>query len=234
MGQMTKPDLDGTGLSHPARYSKPVLEAMHDALPPPLLGFSRVLDPFAGTGKAAEWSSPNRQVICLELEREWARLTNTETTWVAQTAFVVQGNALTLPFPDRIFDAIATSPTFGNRLADKHKAKDGSLRRSYTHDLGRDLSADNSGGMQWGDGYRRFHQQAWAESLRVLKLGGRFVLNIKDHIRGGNPQGVPQWHDETLQQMGLTPLGWTEIKAQHLRQGSNAERCPEWVVAYYL
>lgn len=218
--RMTKPDLDGTGLSHPARYSKPVLEAMLEALP-----IGRVLDPFAGTGKAAEWSVPGRQIVCVELEQEWAKLTG-------EGAHAVQGNALSLPFADRTFDAIATSPTFGNRLADKHKAKDGSLRRSYTHDLGRDLSPDNSGAMQWGDGYRRFHEQAWAEALRVLKLGGLFVLNIKDHIRSGNPQGVPQWHDKTLQQMGLTPHGWLEIEAQHLRQGSNVERCPEWVVVY--
>ena len=78
-----------------------------------------------------------------------------------------------------------TSPTYGDRLADHHDARDGSVRHSYKHDLGRDLHPDNSGAMQWGPAYRDFHTAAWVEVRRVLRPGGRFVLNVKDHVRGG-------------------------------------------------
>lgn len=36
----------------------------------------------------------------------------------------IVGNALALPFPDATFDAIATSPTYGNRMADSHNAQE--------------------------------------------------------------------------------------------------------------
>ena len=91
-------------------------------------------------------------------------------------------NAIALPFRDESFDAVVTSPTYGNRFADKHNAKDGSIRRSYTHDLGRTLHAENSGSMQWGQAYRDLHVKAWAECFRVVRPGGLFVLNISDHV----------------------------------------------------
>lgn len=48
--------------------------------------------------------------------------------------------------------------------------------------------------MQWGRNYCEFHDRAWAEAVRVLKPGGLFMLNIKDHIRGGRRQRVTLWH----------------------------------------
>jgi len=44
------------------------------------------------------------------------------------------GNALSLPFEDDSFDAVCTSPTYGNRLAENHDAYDPQARRSYKHD----------------------------------------------------------------------------------------------------
>jgi len=114
----------------------------------------------------------------------------------------IQADALNLPFKDDSFDCIATSPTYGNRFADSHEAKDGSERRSYTHDLGRKLHQNNSGSLHWGDAYRDFHERAWAESLRVLKPGGIFILNISDHIRGGELMPVSEWHIKALKSLG--------------------------------
>jgi tRNA G10 N-methylase Trm11 len=96
-----------------------------------------------------------------------------------------------LPFADASIDAIVTSPTYGNRLADHHRASDPLLRRSYTHDLGRPLHSENSGAMQWGDAYRAFHRRAWAEAVRVLKPGGRFVLNVKTTFAVANVSPSP-------------------------------------------
>ena len=204
---ISKPNLGG-GVSHPARYSKELLPIFAKLLK----GYDVVLDPFAGTGLIHEL--PN-QTIGVEIEPEWAAL-HPDT---------VVGSALELPWEDGEFDAICTSPTYGNRLADHHNASDPERRRSYTHDLGRPLALDNSGHMQWGPVYRSFHEYAWAEAVRVLRPGGRFVLNIKDHIRNGVQQPVAAWHVATLCGLGLRYHAELSqgVKTDELKQGANAE-----------
>lgn len=230
---ISKPDLGG-GVSHPARYSGALLPIFvelleeHDAGP-------RVLDPFAGTGGIHELQSGSRafpsgtlfssqrpgfETVGVELEPEWARV-HPDT---------LCASALDLPFASDTFDAICTSPTYGNRLADHHNASDPHLRRSYTHDLGRKLTPGNSGAMQWGDEYRDFHVRAWNESARVLRPCGLFVLNVKDHIRKGLRQPVAEWHVTTLRRLGFTLLESVDVTTPQLRQGENASlRCPEQV-----
>lgn len=214
---ITKPDLGG-GVSHPARYSSALLPIFQDAVP--VEQYPRVLDPFAGTGRIHELDN---ETVGVELEPEWANM-HPDT---------IVGSALDLEFDDESFDAVVTSPTYGNRLADSHDAADPHLRRSYTHDLGRKLSPDNSGGMQWGPAYRDFHEKAWEEAWRVIRPGGRLVLNIKDHVRRGRRAPVTQSHIETLFRLGF---GWAEghtIETANLRQGENAElRFAEQVLVF--
>jgi SAM-dependent methyltransferase len=214
---ITKPDLGG-GVSHPARFSDNLLPIFAAAL----VGYDFVLDPFAGTGRIHEL--PNH-TYGVELEPEWAAL-HPDT---------IVGSALDLPFDDCEFDAICTSPTYGNRLADHHQASDPERRRSYTHDLGRPLTPDNSGVMHWGDTYREFHEQAWAEAVRVLRHGGRFVLNIKDHIRDGVQQPVCAWHVATLTDLGLRFNAELSqgVPTRHLRQGTNTERAGQELVLVF-
>lgn len=204
---ITKPDLGG-GVSHPARYSTNLIPIFADILD----GYDHVLDPFAGTGRIHDLPM---HTVGIEIEPEWAAL-HPDT---------VEGSALELPWEDAEFDAVCTSPTYGNRLADSHNASDPERRRSYTHDLGRKLSDDNSGAMQWGDEYREFHETAWAEAVRVLRPGGRFVLNIKDHIRGGVQQPVTAWHVAALVDLGMRYNAELSQGAPtgHLQQGSNSE-----------
>jgi len=202
---ITKPDLGG-GVSHPARYSTNLIPIFADILD----GYDHVLDPFAGTGRIHDLPM---HTVGIEIEPEWAAL-HPDT---------VEGSALELPWEDAEFDAVCTSPTYGNRLADSHNASDPERRRSYTHDLGRKLSDDNSGAMQWGDEYREFHETAWAEAVRVLRPGGRFVLNIKDHIRGGQRQYVTDWHVGALRDLGLRYAFALTVDTRHLRQGDNAD-----------
>ncbi|HKX71384.1 MAG TPA: ParB N-terminal domain-containing protein [Acidimicrobiales bacterium] len=211
---ITKPDLGG-GISHPARFSLALLPIFAEALPPDQ--YKVVLDPFAGTGRIHELENTT---VGVEIEPEWAELhPDTQV-----------GSALDLPFADGDFDAVCTSPCYGNRLADAHDAADGSVRRSYTHDLGRKLNPDNAGALQWGPRYRDFHEQAWEEVWRILRPGGRFVLNVKDHIRGGERQPVAGWHVTRLIALGFM-LSWCcDEPTGNLRQGENADaRLPEQV-----
>jgi SAM-dependent methyltransferase len=208
-----KPDLDGQGLAHPARYSKELYPLFADLLAVHILKLgATVLDPFAGTGGIHRLQDHGYKTAGIEIETEWAAL----------HPGTVVGSALDLPFGDDTFDAIVTSPTYGNRLADSHNAADPELRRSYTHDLGHELNADNSGAMHWGDRYRRFHEEAWIEAVRVLAPSGVFLLNVKDHIRRGARQHVAGWHVTTLCRLGLTLLEHHDVVTAQLRQGENA------------
>jgi tRNA G10 N-methylase Trm11 len=202
-----------TGVAHPAPYSDVILPVLIDALD---RRHRKVLDPFAGTGRihelrdAVDW---DLHTVGVEIEPEWAAI---------QPDTIV-GNALDLPFKDHEFDAICTSPCYGNRFADSHVAKDDSVRRSYTHDIGRQLHKNNSGHMQWGDQYRDFHTAAWQESIRVLSHGGRFVLNISDHIRGGEHMYVSMWHINLLLESGLDMVKQTPVQTRRMRAGANSK-----------
>ena len=129
-------------MKHPAKFTDSIL----DAIKPILLPHWVILDPFGGTGKLKE-IAPN--AIINEIEFEWVAM--------GKPASVINGDALSLPFANDTFDAIVTSPTYSNRMADSHNAKDGSKRNTYRHTLGRALHSNNSGQLQWGDNYRNKH-----------------------------------------------------------------------------
>ena len=219
---ITKPDLGG-GISHPARFSDAIIARFAEILD----GNSyRILDPFAGTGRIHELETHGHETVGVEIEAEYA----------AMHPDTICASALDLPFLDHEFDVIATSPTYGNRLADSHNASDPHLRRSYTHDLGHALAPGNSGAMQWGSEYRAFHRLAWIEATRVLEVGGLFLLNIKDHIRSGAQQPVTAWHVGALVTLGLQLNAELSagVPTQHLRQGSTGERAGQELVLVFV
>lgn len=180
---------------------------------------ARVLDPFAGTGKLAMIKDHGfaGEVYCNELEEEWARSSTYKVDYWSI------GDACHMPqFSDGYFDAICTSPTYGNRMADHHRAKDSSRRVTYTHCLGRSLSPHNTGAMQWGDEYRRVHTEAYAEMARVLNEDGRLIINVSDHIRKGKQVKVTDWHIEVLEATRFTLAGSMRVPTPRMGFGSNA------------
>ena len=209
-----------TAPKHPAKFTATMLPIFAELLIEHKC--KNVFDPLAGTGKLVgvldhDW---NGHVFCNEIEPEWCDLGN-GAWWTSQDAADLD------VYPD-LFDAICTSPTYGNRLADKHNAKDASKRITYKHSLGRDLDERNTGGLQWGAAYRTAHVKIWMEVITVLKPGGIFILNISDHIRAGEVAPVTRFHEKLLQQLGLVELERRRVKTPRMGFGANAKARVEY------
>lgn len=177
-------------VKHPAKYADDFIPIFAE-----MVGSSkRILDPFAGTGKIGNIKKFgfNGFVYANEIEREW--LCSTQNLCDCLTF----EDAEFLDFPNGWFDAIVTSPTYGNRMADHHHAQDGSKRLTYTHCLGRPLNPENTGKMQWGDEYRQKHIRCYRHLVDLLASGGKFIINVKDHIRKQEVIHVTDFHVATL------------------------------------
>ena len=195
-------------MRHPAKYTDCLLPIFSIYLN----YMDKVLDPFAGTGKLRE-VLPN--AVLLEIEQEWAAMNK---SIVADSQY--------MPFRTGTFDAICTSPTYGNRMADHfndHQLHKNYVRNTYRHCLGRPLNKNNSGRMQWGKKYRNLHINVWKECRRVLKRNGLFILNISDHIRLGKHIEVSSWHVKVLEILGFRMLKRYDIKTPRQKMGRNSE-----------
>lgn len=201
---------------HPAKYSDallPLFWQICERYRP-----QSILDPMAGTGKIGKLRDYGflGRIVANEIEPEWAkqapedvevRIGDASDMWWAE---------------DGEFDAVITSPTYANRMADHFEAKDKSRRYTYRHMLGRPLHDANTGKLQWGERYRQAHRAIWRECIRVLKPGGIFVLNVKNHIRNGKLVRVSQWHHDELIHRGLKLLERHRVDTPGIRHGSNA------------
>ena len=199
---------------HPAKYTDSFIPLFSKLLE----GKNNVLDPFGGTGKLAlikDYGFTGR-VICNELEREWVDYSYNVNEWHFGDA------AKMIWAKDESFDAICTSPTYGNRMADHHNAKDGSKRITYKHRLGKELSPNNTGMMQWGEQYRETHKNIYSECIRVLKKDGVLILNVSNHIRKKQEVDVVSFHRESIVSLGLSLR--EEIKMHTPRMGFGRNR----------
>ncbi len=203
-------------IKHPATYTNSFIPKFAELL----IGCENVLDIFGGVGKLAliKEHGFTGKVICNELEREWAE---TSTHKVDEWHI---GDAANMAWAEsNSFDAICTSPTYGNRMADHHNAKDGSKRVTYKHFLGRDLNEANTGKMQWGENYRQKHLEIYKECGRVLKNGGLMIVNVSDHIRKGQVVNVVEWHKDALTNFGMKLLNEIKIETPRMGLGQNAK-----------
>lgn len=199
--------------AHPAKFSAAVLDRIHRALHEHHIQPARILDPFAGTGRV--------QAVAERIGVPWVGV-ELEPEWLPPGSNVV-GNALTLPFPDRSFDCLVTSPCYGNRQADHHHARDKSVRNTYRHLLARPLHCDNSGLLQWGAAYRGFHALTWREVGRCLTDDAWVLLNLSNHIRGGREQLVAEWHLAWWLEHGYQLIETAPITTPRLRYGQNRD-----------
>lgn len=199
---------------HPATYSVAVFNRLHLEVERIAKELGRppvVLDPFAGTG-GIHGLCQIAHTVGVELEAEWC----------GQSAKMVRANSTHLPIRRAGVDVVATSPAYGNRMADSYAGDAaGSYRRTYRIDLGRPLSHGNGGAMQWGDVYRILHWDVWRECVRVLRPRGYLLLNCKDHIRKGEVQQVTAWHVQALSQLGLRRVAAYSVGVRGFRFGAN-------------
>lgn len=217
---------------HPAKFNAEIIATITDSLiawtdpddDPPT-----ALDPFGGLGGVHDLPT---LTYAIEIEPEWAgQSAERGWTWCGDffdfdpttSLFNLGGNAGIEDLGPRLYDAIVTSPTYGNRMADKHVPgpNDKSKRLTYRHTLGRDLTDNNSGGMQWGREYRVFHMVAWQKVWQLLAPGGLFLLNVKDHVRKSELISASKWHKEWCEQLGFTLLDDIHIPVRGMGFGQN-------------
>ncbi|MGH9002704.1 MAG: hypothetical protein ACRDYV_06205, partial [Acidimicrobiia bacterium] len=203
---------------HPARYTPSLLPLVARHLE---AGW-RVLDPFAGTGGVHQLRALAAvDTVGVEIQPKWA-------AWHPDT---ICADLFDVDFPTRSFDAVVTSPTYGNRMADNFTPTDPTGRRSYRITHGEPLHPNNSGLLAWGPTYRNFHTRAWA---RVVPwTGRRLILNVKDHQRDGQRAPVVAWHRATLEALGLVLVADIPVAAPGYRRGANRDaRLDERVLVF--
>jgi tRNA G10 N-methylase Trm11 len=192
---------------HPAMFSAELVGPLARAV----TGAGRLLDPFAGVGGIHRVGrlAGVPVTVGVELEPEWARA----------VPGTVVGSALALPFPRATFDAVCTSPTYGNRLADRDARP--SVAATYAKGLGRLASPGSSCHLQWGPGYRQFHERALAEVARVLVPDGRLVVNMKNHWRARRLVDVVGWWHTAIDAAGFEVVDDIEVTTPSMRNGAN-------------
>jgi hypothetical protein len=192
---------------HPATYPQAVLDIFAEFV----ADDDAVLDPFGGVGGIHKLRKMvGCTTVAIELEAEWA----------AAHPDTIHGDATRLSelVGDQRFDVIATSPAYGNRLADDYQASDPHARRSYAIDLGRSLTEGSGAGMHFdADGaYERLHLKVWAQAAAALRPGGLFLLNCKDFQRAGRVVPVTGWHVGALADLGLVAIDVRTLPAAGL------------------
>lgn len=185
-------------VKHPAKFTNSILIVLNGVMELEAdrnEGRLSVLDPMAGVGRIHDLDETFvYETQGVELEEEWAEL-HPRTR---------HGDVLDLPDEwCESFDAVVTSPPYGNRMADHHNAQDGSKRMTYKHLLGRDLTEGSGAGMQWGRDYRDWVREVVPSMGYMIKSGGIMVLNISNHIRKGKEMLVAEYWLEEMLHYGL-------------------------------
>lgn len=186
---------------HPAAFSEPIIDSLRGLILAEYKRLGReitVLDPLAGIGRVHRLARPGKvTTVGVEIEEPWAACHS--DTICGDTFKVMDEWAAT----GRTFDVIAGSPPYGNRFSDHHDARDGSTRRSYAHDLGRQLTANNSGELPWGRRYFSWMARLYRALPNVLADGGLVLWNVSDFVKDKAVVPAVTWHRGALYGAGF-------------------------------
>ena len=196
-------------MTHPAKYNKKFIEIFSNLL----TGCKIILDPFSGTGKIKELEKHGFDTIGIEIEPDWATS--------------ILGDSTMMPIKSQSIDAICTSPTYGNRMADSftdnHPEK-AYIRNTYHHHLKRKPSLNNTGGLHFGERYLHLHKIIYSECARVIKPGGKFIINTKNFIHSAIETDVTQSHLNLLHDLDFVLISQQNIPTSGLTFGANRSR----------
>ena len=218
----------GLPRKHYTRYNAAVIAAIEARI-----GDSkRILDPMAGTmERLRELEQP---------DRGWHRVhgNEIEQRWVDGYPHkrLRQGDARDLPYKDEKFDVIIVSPSYGNRDSDRSgEWWDNPDRKTYAAALGKNPDPLSLCVPFTDPRYKAGHTLAWAESVRVLKTGGLFVINLKNHVVSSTIQRVSQWHRTILRDvLGLEEIDDTSVATPGRHSGAHSEKRAENIEKIYI
>lgn len=180
--------------NHPAKANLWMLRAIVEEQTCP---GDALLDPFAGIGSLALAALLGRHVTLVELEPHFAAgcLANARAVDPAgRSVRVLRGSARALPFQPASFDAVITSPAYGD-VATRHRSREPATavrtsipewarkRQDASFHVDRyGTSPDQIGNLR-RDRYLMAMLQAYAECARVLRPGGRLVVITTNYWR---------------------------------------------------
>jgi hypothetical protein len=212
-----------TFVSHPAPYSRVILEAIDRLLP----ASGTFLDPMAGSAKCFDLERYGRTIVATEIEPEFAAL----------HPRTILADATRLPFASASFAGGACSPVYPNRMTDYVPAgwtKNPKGRRSYSlskrwlaRDASLELAPTNTARYSTRRGiadYWWLHRSIWTELARVIRPSGTFVLNTKNstaalvtepHVRLLMAAGFEEVHREQVRPPGYRMGRNRELRADH-------------------
>ena len=208
-------EMEGRPPKHFSRYHPKIIEAITERI-----GHSKkILDPMAGTlERLSILERPDmgyHLVHGVEIEHKWVD--------GYPHPRLIQGDARKLPYENAFFDCVIVSPSYGNRDADRTgEWWDNDDRKTYAAALR--VNPDSASLCVPFDRpeYKLGHALAWAESVRVLKVGGLFVINLKNTIKLGVITRMSQWHRDLLRdELGLKEIDDTAVPTKGRMSGAN-------------
>lgn len=200
---------------NPAKFSDSILQVIENYILAKLPLESTILDPFGGSGKIAKIKdNVDVKIHCNDIENGWKEKFPVDMWYHQDAEFLTT---------DCTFDAIITSPTYGNRMADHHNAKDASKRITYTHRYGNKLTEGNTGVMHFGNEYKNKHYKIFVHLKQLLKTNGYLMVNVSNFIRSGKEVDVVGWWQEMLSSIGYIFIEKIPIATPRMRYGANAK-----------
>ena len=260
---ITTPTPEELVKAFPAKYTDTILDAIGEELFDRSLIDGVICDPFAGIGGIHTFADryPNLTTVGIDIEPEQAALhprtvcgdSRRISTFLPKVRDVISDaqGAPCHQLPISLFDAIVTSPAYGNRLADQYLGSDDekcrackgigrtdkgsdcskcvgtgkarSKRMGYSIALGRTLTQGSGAALQWGTEYREMHSAVIAEVATLLKPGGWWIVNVSSSLGAKGYKPVMEWWVECIAEHARI-VKLRSVETPRIRFGQNHDR----------